>query len=176
MNGGRRDAEPRVPDTEKAGPFIEYPNGAEVTGDLSNLLFGPDEPALDALAFSPGVIPASVIGYAVDGERGLSNIESAISDRADGLDAGKLSKYDVLYAPQAPIPFGVWEYKCKTCRFYERNGAKGGHAPGCQVVGQEGDPFGGEAVHPEAWCTLWLPEEERGFFTYLTERLESNPS
>jgi hypothetical protein len=113
-----------------------------------------------------------VLAYALYGDEGVNGIESILRERAQGLERGKVSKYDAYYAPQSPVPFGLWEYRCETCRFYDPDGGGDGNGAECEIVGHGEDWFGGENVHPSAWCALWLPEEGRGWFEYVTDRLE----
>lgn len=167
---------PQVPDAEGPAAFVSTPDPDEVVPDLGTLLAGPEEVNTGSFLFSPGVIPATVLGYTAGGEGTLSSIEDVLRERANRTDKGKISKFDAFYAPQTPLPFGVWEYKCETCRFYQQpRGGRNG-SPACEVVGHEEDWFGGESVHPEGWCALWMPEAGRGFFEYATDRLEGEAS
>jgi len=172
MDHGRTDVEPRIPDADSPSAFFSFPALEETLGNPGTLLIGPDEPALDVLATAPATIPASVISYTVEGEKGLSRLESIIRTRANRLDSGKVSKYDSYYLPQSPFPPGAWEYKCESCRFYKERRATNSEGAVCEVVGQQGDPFGQERVHPEAWCAHWLPEEGRSWLAWATDRLE----
>ena len=119
---------------------------------------------------SASVVPASVAGYAIDGKEGLDSLENGIRSRARDE---KYTKFEAAYVPQTPYPPALWEYKCATCRFYQPN--EGGKSK-CEVVGKEGNKFGGEAIHPEAWCGLWLPEDGQGWFDWVTDRLEGESS
>lgn len=172
MSNGRRDAEPRVPDAEPPSTFISLPASEDVFPNPATVALGPNEVSIAALFWSPAAPPATIGAYAADGEEGLSKVERLIRERAQRLGTGKFSKYDTYYLPQTPIPFGVWEYKCETCRFYNARDARADGAGTCDVVGQEGDWFGGERVHPDAWCALWMPEEGRKWFDFIRERLE----
>lgn len=117
---------------------------------------------------SVATVPASVTGYAIDGEEGIESIENGIRARAGD---GKFSKFEAAYSPQTPLPPGAWEYKCATCRFYDKNGSGESR---CEVVGNPDDPFGGEKVHPEAWCGLWLPVDGQGWFDWIRNRIEGD--
>jgi hypothetical protein len=112
--------------------------------------------------------PASVAGYLLDGEEGIDGLERGIRTQ---MPAGKYPKRKSGYVPQSPFIPAAWEYKCATCRFYQN--PDGGESK-CEVVGQEGDAFGGEKVHPEAWCGFWLPIEGQGFFEWARDRLEGD--
>jgi hypothetical protein len=163
---------PRVPDADATPAFISTPDMEEAIPNLATVLAGPEEIDAGSFLFSPGVAPASVFGYALGGEETLTDIEEIVRSRANVTDRGKVSKYDVFYSPQTPIPFGVWEYKCETCRFYQSDEETFGDGPKCEVVGHEEDWMGGENVHPQGWCATWLPEQGRGWFEYATDRLE----
>lgn len=176
MDYGRRDSEPRVPDADGPSTYFSFPALKETLGDPGTLLIGPEEPSLDSLVTSPATMPGSVISYAIEGEDGLSRLESIIRSRADQLNAGKISKFDTYYLPQSVFSPGLWEYKCGTCRFYNERRAKGNVGGTCDVVGQDGDPFGGERIHPDAWCASWLPEEGRSWLEWGTDRLEGGGS
>lgn len=163
---------PSVPDGKGVKAYISAPDADKVVPDLWELLTGPDEISPKSLALSPATIPASVAGYAVAGDKGTGEVEAEVRSWARELDAGKISKYDAYYLPETPLPYGVWEYRCSTCRFYHDAAEGSGEAGHCEVVGQEGDIGGGESIHPSAWCALWLPEEGRGWFEFVTDRLE----
>jgi len=115
---------------------------------------------------SVATVPASIAGYAIDGDEGIEDLARGVKTRAM---EEPYSKFDAAYVPQTPYPPGLWDYKCATCRFYQPNGD--GQSK-CSVVGEEDDPFGGAAVHPEAWCGLWLPMDGQGWFDWVTDRLE----
>ena len=132
----------------------------------------PDETDIKTLARSTRTVP-EVVGVSITrGEDGIAELERGVRELAAEKDGEKLHKHESLYAPQTPIPFGVWEYKCATCRFYVGPDESDDGSPKCQVVGREGDLFGGESVHPEAWCGLWLPNEGQEWFDYVRDRLE----
>lgn len=164
---------PSVPDGEGVAAYVAVPDRERVVPDIEELLTGPDDVSIRSLVLGPATIPGTVGAYAVAGEKGLDAIEDEVRDWATGLDAGKVSKYDAYYFPQTPLPFGVWEYACETCRFYvEPEDSPSGEAR-CEVVGQEGDLFGGQDIHPRGWCALWMPEEGKRWFEFVEERLES---
>lgn len=164
---------PSVPDAESARAYISIAEPDEIITDLGDHLFGPDEISLKSLLLGPATVPASVAGYAVFGDKGTAKVEQEVRDWKRDLDGAKISKYDAYYLPETPIPYGVWEYRCRTCRFYTPPEETEDGQARCEVVGQEGDMFGGERIHPSGWCSLWLPEDGEAWFDYVTERLES---
>lgn len=166
---------PGVPAAESVRAYVSVPDADRVVPDLSTLVAGPTETSIESLLLGPGTVPATVVGYAAAGDMGTAAVEAEIREWAADLDAGKISKLDSFYAPQTPVPPVVWEYVCSTCRFYEPADGDATAAPQCAVVGQEGDPFGGEEIHPDGWCALWMPLEGRGFFEWFTDRVESLP-
>jgi len=163
---------PGVPDEEPIAAFISTPDFEEAVPSLATILAGPGEVNVPSFLFSPGVIPASVLGYAVGGDETLNDIEDILVERAERTDYGKISKYDSFYFPQTPVPFGVWEYKCSTCRFYQEASEVEGDGAKCSIIGHETDWFGGENVHPSGWCAQWLPYEGVKFGEYITNRIE----
>lgn len=165
---------PSVPDNESVRAYISTPDPSRVVPDITELFTGPDEISPESLLFGPGTVPASVASYAVAGDRGVGGVAQEVRDWATGLPSGKISKYDAYYFPETPLPYGVWEYRCRTCRFYVEADDSDDGEPKCEVVGQAGDLFGGEDIHPSAWCALWLPVDGRGWFEFVTERLESS--
>ena len=168
--------QPRVPEEEAPDTFVSTPEVGEAIPELATVLVGPGEIDAGSFLFSPGVVPGVVAGYALGGEETLESIEEILRTRAAMNDAGKINKYDAFYAPQTPLPFGVWRYACETCRFFQAG--KGGRdsAGQCEIVGHEGDWFGGERVHPSGWCALWVPTEGTKPFEYITDRLEGEQS
>lgn len=132
----------------------------------------PDETDLKTFAKATKTVP-EVVGISIShGESGITEIETEIRSLAAEKEGGKLHKHESLYAPQTPIPFGVWEYKCATCRFYVDPDTSPDEEPRCEVVGRQSDLFGGENVHPEAWCGYWLPNRGQEWFDYVRDRLE----
>lgn len=121
----------------------------------------------DVAAISPFTIGASIGVEFVAGEDGQARLERKIRQRASAEPNGKLSKTSAYYIPTSTPPF-VWEYECDTCRFYNATSENGGT---CDVVGRDEDPMGGEAVHPDAWCALWLPKEDDAPFEWVRNRL-----
>jgi len=138
MHAGRRDVEPRVPDAAPRGAGGVFPALTETLGNPATAAIGPDEPSLTSLSTAPAVPPATVASYAVEGDQGVSRLEEIIRNRANRLETGKFSKYDSYYLPQSPLPFGVWEYKCRTCRFYNAREKVNARGATCNVVGQNG--------------------------------------
>jgi hypothetical protein len=175
MSRFEEEPRPRVPESDQQTAFISTPEFEEVIPSLASLLVGPEEIDAGSFLFSPGVLPATVFGYALGGEETLDGIEDILRARARNAERGKISKYDAFYAPQTPLPVGVWEYRCETCRFYNERESPGSGGPECDIVGHEEDWFGGTNVHPSGWCALWMPLEDQSWFEYVTERLESDP-
>lgn len=172
MPDGDEATQPKVPN-EPAAPFsVASLRAAEVVPDPQAIVQGPDSPDYNMLLGSGLIPPALAAGYAVEGGRASENFAEYIEAQADKHPDGKISKQDVFYAPQAPLPFGVWEYKCRTCRFYQPDSETDGEGPKCEVVGQRNDPFGRDRIHPEAWCTLWLPGSDEPWFNFARNRLE----
>lgn len=166
-NGG-----PGVPDEEPADTFFSVPEVADAIPSPASVLVGPGEIDAGSFLFSPGVPGGVVAGYVLGGDHTLGSIEDILRERADRTDRGKISKYDSFYLPQSPAPFGLWEYKCSTCRFFQEAEGRGDGAGACEVVGHEEDWLGGERVHPESWCALWMPAEGTKPFEYITDRVE----
>lgn len=121
---------------------------------------------------SPTVIAEVVGRYVNDGDQSVEDVAERVRDSAAEKPTGTFNKGSVHYAPQSPLPYGVWEYKCRTCRFYTPPEESPDGNPRCEVVGRRDNPLGGENVHPEAWCALWLPEDGREWFEYVTDRME----
>jgi hypothetical protein len=165
-------AMPGVPEGEGIAAFISAPDFEQALPSLATVLAGPPEVNVPSFLFSPGVIPASVLGYALGGDETLNDIEDILVERAERTDYGKISKYDSFYFPQTPVPFGVWEYKCSTCRFYQEGDERTGEGAKCSIIGLESDWFGGENVHPSGWCAQWLPYEGVKFGEYISNRVE----
>lgn len=164
---------PSVPDDESVRAFIATPDPERVVPDLSELFTGPDDISLRSLVGGPAVVPGSVVGYALRGDEGTAAVEAEVREWAESLDSNAISKYDAYYFPSSPVPPAAWEYACETCRFYIPPAESPGRGARCGVVGQDGDLFGGEAIHPNAWCALWLPMPGEGWLGWAVERLES---
>jgi hypothetical protein len=107
--------------------------------------------------------------YLTDGEAGLERVASRLHDRAHRQPRGTFGKRETSYLPQSPFLPVMWRYSCERCRFYQEGGP--GEPAGCHVVGREGDPYGGKAIHPEGWCGLWMPPAGEPAFAWLRERL-----
>jgi hypothetical protein len=154
---------------------IDLPRLAEL--DLDDILPDADFPTADFENFNPDVtaagapfIAAAVGGYVVEGEDALDRLERQVRARAEKAEDGRFNKTDALYQTVAPPP-GVWDYRCRNCRFFQEGEGDdgGGH---CEVVGHEEDPFGGRSISPEAWCLLWLPTDGTEWFDYIRRRAE----
>lgn len=81
----------------------------------------------------------------------------------------KWTKAEAIYVPLAPPP-GAWRYQCGTCAFFQA-----GAPPMCETVGQPGDPWGGEAIHPLHWCARWIPQAGDRPLRWLAEWLSLPP-
>lgn len=153
----------------------ELPNVA--TPDIQRLLPDADFPQADLENFNPGVslaspsvIAGTVAAYGVEGEEGVQSVADRVLERATRAENGRFNKTDVFYQPIAPPP-GVWDYRCRNCRFYQ--GQPGEESEGlCEIVGHGEDPFGGRSISPEAWCALWLPEDGDEWFSWVKRRME----
>lgn len=107
--------------------------------------------------------------YLTAGEDGVSRVADRIHDRAHRQPGGTFGKREAAYLPASPVPPVLWRYSCERCRFY-REGEPGEPAT-CDIVGREGDPWGGDAIHPEAWCGLWTPPAGEPALAWVRERL-----
>ncbi|MDP3063499.1 MAG: hypothetical protein Q8O40_09885 [Chloroflexota bacterium] len=98
-------------------------------------------------------IPRFAVGFFTAGNEGVqavaTELDGELTDQA--RREGKFSKARVNYLP-VPLPPGGYLYDCSHCRFWQ-----GPHR--CRIVGQPGDSFGGEAIYPWHYCTLWVPPE-----------------
>lgn len=113
--------------------------------------------------------PRVLSAYLRRGEAGLTDIEERLHEEAHDQPEGKFGKREVAYLPQSPFPPLLWQNRCGRCRFWEE-GSPG--EPGtCHIVGREGDPFGGEAIHPRGWCGLFTPASGEPAFAWFHERL-----
>lgn len=163
---------PKIPDTDGPAAFISTPDVEQVVPNLATVLSGPEEIDTGSFLFSPGIPPATVLGYALGGEDTLDGIEDILRERARATERNKISKYDVFYSPQSPIPPAAWEYRCETCRFYQESPRRIDKGAKCEIVGHKEDWMGGERVHPSGWCAAWLPQGDRGWLEWATDRLE----
>lgn len=119
---------------------------------------------------SPLSYPAEIVSaYIHSGETGLAELADEIEEEAHDRPGEKFGKTEAVYLPQAPIPPTLWRTSCGRCRFWEE-GAPG--EPGqCHIVGREGDPYGGEAIHYRGWCAFWTPPKGEPPFAWIKERL-----
>lgn len=145
--------------------------------DVADALPSPNFPREDLQNFNPDVsiggplfVSATVAAYGISREEGLERLEELVRERAAEANGGKFNKPDALYSPAAPPP-GAWDYRCTNCRFFQAGAGEGGGGL-CELVGHEADPFGGESINPEAWCSLWMPLEDTPYLTYLKNRFE----
>lgn len=127
----------------------------------------PRVPDVESLVLAPLTIAVETVAAFAVGEAGESQVEAYIRGLAAERPTGKFSKLDSYYVP-FEIPPVFWEYRCETCRFYQEANADAGT---CDVVGRAGDPFGGEAISPQAYCAWWMPEADDEPFDWIRNRL-----
>ncbi len=96
--------------------------------------------------------PFRVLGSLLTGTPSMEELTQEVNTRQRSLGR-KFNKVEAVYTLAPPVPPIAWRYECGRCRFY--------HAANrtCNVVGLRDDPWGGEAIHPLAWCAWWLPLE-----------------
>jgi len=147
-------------DWEKALPDFGF-----VKKDFEN--FNPD-----ITISGPPFVLATVGAYSISGTKCIDRLEQRVRERSAHAKSGRFNKTDTLYSPIAP-PNGAWDYRCRSCRFYQEEATENGGGR-CAIVGHEEDPFGGTSISPEAWCALWLPEDGRQFLDYVKRRAEGS--
>lgn len=113
--------------------------------------------------------PRVLSAYLRRGEAGLTDLEERLHEQAHEQPGKKFGKRETAYLPQSPFPPLLWRNNCERCRFYH-DGAPGEPAT-CHIVGREGDPYGGEAIHPRGWCGLYTPPSGEPAFAWFHERL-----
>jgi glucose/arabinose dehydrogenase len=113
-----------------------------------------------------------LLAYARRGEDGLAAIEEELRTSASRQPGGKFSKWQAAYVPAVPLPPLDWRHECGHCRFWVDQGP--GEAGECMIVGREGDPLGGKAIHEKAGCALFMPPAGEPAFAWLGEQL--NPA
>lgn len=114
-------------------------------------------------------VPRMLYQYLRHGERGLSDVQDSLHERAHRRPGGKFGKREASYLPFRPFPLVLWDNRCERCRFY-REGEPGDPAT-CHIVGREGDRYGGEAIHPEGWCGFYVPPAGEPALAWLRERV-----
>ena len=72
---------------------------------------------------------------------------------------GKFTKFETLYLPISLPPL-FWEYNCGQCFAFQRE------TQTCKWVKEEGFPNPG-IIHPQGWCTVWMPLEGATPFSYI---------
>lgn len=107
--------------------------------------------------------------YLLRGEAGLADLEERVESTAHDRPNRKFSKDEAIYLPQSPFPPTMWRTSCGRCRFWEEG--EPGEPGKCHIVGREGDPFGGEAIHYRGWCAYWMPPAGEPPFAWVRERL-----
>lgn len=113
--------------------------------------------------------PSVVLTYLRRGDDGLGELADRLEEAAHAQPGGKFGKKRAAYSPQTPLPPTLWRMSCGRCRFWEEG--EPGEPGRCHIVGREGDPFGGEAIHYRGWCALWMPPEGEPAFAWVRERL-----
>lgn len=109
--------------------------------------------------------PFRVLQQLLTGSPTMAELEADI--RAETAALGrKRSKLEALYTPVPPVPPIAWRYECGRCVFYQAESRT------CSQVGLDADPLGGQAIHPLAWCAVWLPLRGQGLFAWFTELLD----
>lgn len=161
-----------LPNVRRNSGNISLPDMDEVAPQIEQLLVWARDIDPENFARGLGVPHEAVARYALQGNPGIKKIDRTLRQRAREKDGGKFNKATAHYVPQTPLPVGVWEYKCHTCRYYVEPEESPSGRPQCEIVGQEHNLFGGENIHPDAWCALWLPEDGREWFEWATDRLE----
>ncbi|PSP76107.1 glucose dehydrogenase [Halobacteriales archaeon QS_1_68_20] len=112
--------------------------------------------------------PRMLAAYLRRGEDGLSEIEEDLRSRAAAQPEGKFTKRQAAYVPFVPLPPLEWRHKCGHCRFWVDEGP--GEAGQCMIVGTEDDGWGGESIHEEAGCALFMPPAGEPAFEWLREQ------
>lgn len=163
-------------DSDDTQPLATAPELDDILPDPETFPLGAEDPQPDALLGSPLVPPATVIAWAVKRNEGLKKIEARLQARAADTEYGKFNKGDAYYFPKTPFVIdGAWEYNCHNCRFYEEN-PEGDCIGKCSIVGLESDHLGGECIHPDGWCALYMPKDDSPYFDYIRERVGADES
>lgn len=106
--------------------------------------------------------PFRVLASLVTGTPSLDQLAQEVNTRQRSLGR-KFNKVEAVYLGTPPVPPVAWRYECGRCRFYQSETRT------CSVVGLRSDPWGGEAIHPLAWCAWWLPLANQPVLSWLTE-------
>jgi hypothetical protein len=113
---------------------------------------------------------AAVVGrYLQGGDADLAERAERVEGAAETRPEGKFGKKEALYLPQTPFPPTLWRTSCGRCRFWHEG--EPGEPGTCHIVGREGDPFGGEAIHYRGWCAFWMPPPGEPVLAWIGERL-----
>lgn len=106
--------------------------------------------------------PFRVLASLVTGAPGLDQLAQEVTIRQRSLGR-KFNKVEAFYTLAPPVPPIAWRYECGRCRFYQAENRT------CSVVGLSDDPWGGEAIHPLAWCAWWLPQANQPVLAWVAE-------
>lgn len=106
--------------------------------------------------------PFRVLSNLLSGQPTMDAMAQDIEQRVR-IQGRKWNKTEAGYVPFAPVPPLGWRYECGRCRFYESASKT------CTVMGLPGDPFGGESVHPIAWCAFFLPRADQPLLRWVAE-------
>ena len=109
--------------------------------------------------------PFRVLSSLVTGEPSLDQLGQEVNTRQRSLGR-KFTKVEAVYTLAPPVPPIAYRYECGRCRFYNAENRT------CNVVGLRDDPWGGEAVHPAAWCAWWLPLAGQPVAAWFTEVID----
>lgn len=115
-----------------------------------------------AVGFLALTTPFRVLSNLLSGQPTMDAMAGDIEQRVR-IQGRKWTKFEAGYVPFAPVPPLGWRYECGRCRFYESAGKT------CKVMGLPGDAFGGESVHPIAWCAFFLPREDQPLLKWVSE-------
>jgi glucose/arabinose dehydrogenase len=114
--------------------------------------------------------PTVLWRYLTRGEDGLADLEAELREEAAARPGGKFGKREAGYVPFVPIPPVEFRHECGHCRFWVDHGP--GKPGECMIVGREGDPWGGKAIHEKAGCALFVPPAGERAFAWLREQLD----
>jgi glucose/arabinose dehydrogenase len=113
--------------------------------------------------------PKMLWRYWTRGEDGLKALEEELRSKAAARPEGKFGKREAAYVPFVPLPSADFRHECGRCRFWVDHGP--GKAGECMIVGREGDPWGGDAIHEKAGCALFMPPAGESAFAWLREQV-----
>lgn len=106
--------------------------------------------------------PFRVLQQLLTGRPTMAELEAEIVAQTRQMGR-KFSKIEAVYTAVPPVPPLGWRYECGRCRFYQPETRT------CSQVGLPGDPFGGEAIHPLAWCAWWVSLRNQPLLAWVNE-------